>query len=740
MHNSGPWGLKLAERKPPQEIDICSHVHLLLSANSEKSLLTTIEKYSEYLKGTRHINLRDLAWTLRSRRSALPVKVVFSGLTPGEIAAQMDNQLMIVRETAGGELGYRSQATAAGRHLRILGVFTGQGAQWPGMGRELILKSSLFRRTIEQLESSLSELPDPPAWSLKNEIMAVAPDSRLDEAVISQPLCTALQIALVDLLAATGVKFHTVVGHSSGEIGAAYAAGYISAADAVRIAYYRGVHASLAGGAMGQNGSMIASGLGIDSAKEFCAQSQFNGRLEVAASNSPTSTTLSGDEDAVIEAKDLFDLQGIFARVLKVDTAYHSHHMHLCADDYLASLSACKIHVMEPDADCTWVSSVYGLRGTPGQEELTGTYWRDNMVQTVLFSQAIERAISQNGPFEIALEVGPHAALKGPATQTMKELSRNSPPYSGVLDRKKNDIVAVGDALGMLWTRYGPSAIEFERFARTFNDDTSSKPSLVKSLPSYSWEHPQIFWRESRISKQFRSRPDPPHELLGTRTGDDMEQEPRWRNFLTLDEIPWLRNHRFQGQVVVPAAVYCVMALEASKALSHGKPIQRIELHNLDIQRAISMGDDSQGMETLFSMKEVSERDTKQERGEEIITVEFNLSAASVEGNTNTMRRICTGEGRIFIGKARSASSLSQVTTKSDLIPMNIDRFYASMTHIGLDYTGAFRGLVSAERRLNIASATVEKLERSSALAVHPTWLDVCFQTLFVAFASPGDR
>ena len=738
VHNSGPWGLKIAEQKSREETETCSHLHLLLSANSEKSLVATVEKYSEYLKGNRHINLRDLAWTLRSRRSALPVKAVFSGLTPGEIAAQMDNQLMVVRETAGGELGHRSQAIAAGRPLRILGIFTGQGAQWPSMGRELIIKSKLFRQTIEQLESSLSELPDPPKWSLKEEIMASAPNSRLDEAALSQPVCTAIQVALVDLLASSGVKLHTVVGHSSGEIGAAYAAEYISASDAVRIAYYRGFHAKLARGNEGLSGSMIASGLGIDSAREFCAQSQFKGRLEVAASNSPTSTTLSGDEDAIKEAKDVFDKEGTFARVLKVDTAYHSHHMRPCADKYIASLHACKIHVRESDDRCIWVSSVYGLNGTPSQEELTGTYWRDNMIQAVLFSQAIERTISENGAFEVALEIGPHAALKGPATQTMKELVGNSPPYSGVLDRKKNDIVAFGDALGLLWTRYGPSVVDFDGFVETF-DDKLSKPSLLKDLPSYSWEHPQILWRESRISKQFRSRPDPPHELLGKRTWDDTEHEPRWRNILKLDEIPWLKNHRFQGQVVVPGAMYCVMALEASKALSTGKSIKQIQLHNIDIQRAISMSDDSQGTETLFSLKEVSGRNPKQQSHEEVIIAEFTLSAASVEGNNNTMRRICTGEICVVIGKAPSTNPSSQIMAKPDLTLMNIDRFYASMIDIGLAYTGAFRGLISAERRLNIVSATVEKLEKSSTLAVHPTWLDVCFQTLFAAFASPGD-
>ena len=736
IHDCGPWGNHLLEPKPSQDIEVLSPVHLMLSANSEKSLIANVEKYSDYLKLNGHVNLQDLAWTLRSRRSALPIKAIFSGLATEEIAAQMDSQLNIAQTPPSSDLGFRSKATSS---LRVLGVFTGQGAQWPAMGRELILKSKLFNQTFEDLEGYLNELPDLPAWSLKKEIIASNAESRLKEGQLSQPLCTAIQIALVDLLASCGVKFHTVLGHSSGEIAAAYAAGFISAKDAMYIAYYRGVHSRLSKGLSGEQGAMIAVGLCLNDASEICTKSQFKSRVKVAASNSSSSTTLSGDEDAIREVKQFLEAKGIFTQVLQVDTAYHSHHMNPCAEVYLSSLQACKIRVTEPENDCTWVSSVYGLRGSPNPEELTGTYWCDNMVQPVLFSQAMERAINQSDPFDCVLEVGPHAALKGPACQTIKELSETVPPYSGLLDRKKNDIAAFGDALGMLWTRFGPSAVDFEKFASTFDDDQVRKPRLLKGLPGYSWEHSQLHWRESRISKQFRTRSDPPHELLGTRTGDDTEYEPRWRNILRLDEISWLSDHRFQGQVVVPGAVYCVMALEASKAFTRGKEVQEVELRNVEIQRAISLSDGSQGMETLFSLKRINDRKIERHGGGEIISGQFSISAAPVEGSNTKMRKICSGEVRVLVGNEPSKPVFGQIMSISDMNPMDIDQFYKSMLGINLEYTGAFRGLISAERRFNVASATVERLEPNSGLPVHPTWLDVCFQTLFAAFASPGD-
>ena len=237
------------------------------------------------------------------------------------------------------------------------------------MGKDLILNSPAFSRSIDAMEESLDQLPDGPDWSLKAEIIAPPQKSRLNEASLSQPLCTALQVALVDLLFSAGITFHTVVGHSSGEIAAAYAAGRLSAQDAIRIAYYRGVHAKLARAENMAKGSMIAVGLSLDEAKDFCAKPQMKDRLTVAASNAPGSVTLSGDEDAVNEAKLSLDSDGVFARVLKVDTAYHSHHMKPCAEPYLASLEACKIKINAPNDTCIWVSSVYGLFGEPSLDE-----------------------------------------------------------------------------------------------------------------------------------------------------------------------------------------------------------------------------------------------------------------------------------------------------------------------------------------------------------------------------------
>ena len=157
---------------------------------------------------------------------------------------------------------------------RVLGVFTGQGAQWASMGRDLIRGSDFVRGRIESFQAVLADLPpgECPSWSLEKELFADSSTTRLHEAAISQPLCTAIQIVLVDLLRSTGITFNAVAGHSSGEIAAAYAAGFISAQDAIRIAYCRGFQSKHTSGTglNGLKGAMLAVSTSVEDANEIC--------------------------------------------------------------------------------------------------------------------------------------------------------------------------------------------------------------------------------------------------------------------------------------------------------------------------------------------------------------------------------------------------------------------------------------------------------------------------------------
>jgi hybrid polyketide synthase/nonribosomal peptide synthetase ACE1 len=558
-------------------------------------------------------------------------------------------------------------------------------------------------------------------------------------AELSQPLCTVIQIILVDMLRIAGITFVAVAGHSSGEIAAAYAADFISAHDAVRIAYYRGFHAKLARGPDGQHkGAMLAVGLSWEDANELSEQPAFQGRITLAAHNSAASVTMSGDLDAIMLAKSFLDERKQFSRLLKVQAAYHSHHMLPCSDPYLQSLRACKIRVnQERDTSCSWYSSVAGGEVMSLGDEVQNTYWVENMAKPVLFMEAITNAAQEN--VNLVLEVGPHPALKGPTTQTLSDV-RASLPYSGVLNRGDDDIEAFADCLGFIWMQLGGAAVNFDSFNKTLTPG-SCQPKLLTGLPRYQWDHQQVHWHESRHSKKARNRSEPFHELLGVKSPDSTGRDWRWTNILKANEIPWLNGHKLQGQTVFPAAGYVAMALEAAKKLARGKEVKLFEVSNLVISRAITFEDEpSFAVETLVTLTAISSSSQNQDTQ----SADFACYSCSNVGSGD-LEQMASACVKVIFGDSlpKTLTSTRLEVEVWSMSPIDRNRFYSSLLDLGYGYTASFEGLSSLRRKLDQASAMVSTYPYEKAddvLMVHPTTLDVAFQALLLAQSTPGDQ
>ncbi|KAK3298364.1 putative hybrid PKS/NRPS enzyme [Chaetomium fimeti] len=716
-----------------------------LSAQTEKSLASAIKELLQSIKDNPTLNLSELSWLLQTRRTVFPVKTFFSGTSREGLVESMQRHLDEVadgRKPAGLNPRLVSQPPEIPGSL---GIFTGQGAQWPSMGAALVQSCRVFREAIENCERALASVPDPPSWSLKAELIAAAGESRLSEAALSQPLCTAVQIGLVDLLYASGVRLDAVVGHSSGEIAATYAAGIISASDAIRIAYYRGLYARLAHGTDGQKGAMIAVAIPYDAAIEFCAEEPRAGRIAAAASNSPSSVTMSGDADAIEEARQHFEKHKIFARPLRVDTAYHSHHMVPCAAPYLEALKRCDITVRPPREGCIWISSVRGdidlLDGD--LQSLRGEYWVQNMVQPVLFSQALQTSLWCGGPFDAVLEVGCHPALQGPASQTFHTSLGTVLPYTGLMNRNQDDREAFSEGIGFVWQTLGPAHVDFERYRAAFQEaGTSTRaPAPIKGLPSYPWDHEKPHWRESRISRRYRLGPAKPYRLLGRRMPDDSDVEMRWRNVFRLGEHPWLKGHQFQGQAVFPAAGYLSMALEATMAFVAGKSVRLIEIRNLALDRALVVEDNQSGVEVVFSMSKTPGPRQAPEKEVDVIHTDISCQICTDEV-AGDLVRTCWGEVLIHLGPSSGDElpPMAEQSRRKKLRPVDIDAYYDSVTALGLNYQDHFRGLHSAERTLGhsrVRALWPKEVDLDFGNAPHPGFLDTGFQSLFIAYGSP---
>ncbi|MBE3042652.1 type I polyketide synthase [Candidatus Bathyarchaeota archaeon] len=344
-----------------------------------------------------------------------------------------------------------SKFSKAKKTVRLGFVFTGQGAQWYAMGRELMSQYTVFLESLQRSQRFLHKMGAP--WSLIDELTRDETSSQLGLASLAQPACTAIQVALVDLLETWDVRPSAVVGHSSGEIAGAYACGAISHEGAMLISYHRGVlAASIKPKHPELDGAMIAASLTPQAAEERIAILT-RGKLTVACINSPQSVTIAGDSQAVDELQAALEKDGVFNRKLRVEVAYHSHHMQVVAEEYLAALSNLEVNTTVADK-CSFYSSVRGKRLDGSQ--LGSQYWVDNMVSTVQFASALKalcldthgrrrRGGSSGAPNVGSLvEIGPHAALAGPIKEVMKldaTLGNSGITYTSALYRKKDAVV-----------------------------------------------------------------------------------------------------------------------------------------------------------------------------------------------------------------------------------------------------------------------------------------------------------
>ncbi|KAI1129024.1 hypothetical protein F5Y10DRAFT_276998 [Nemania abortiva] len=717
----------------------------VFSAASEDSLRANLEAYRAYLDTHPKTSVRDLAYTLRERRSLLACRATFSAAKVDDLKSSIEARLASTDNLA---LGVRTRPSASGDPPKLLGVFTGQGAQYAQMGAQLIKQYPLARQIIKTLEANLAELPDHPPWSLEAELVADISTTRVGEAEISQPLCTAVQIMVTDLLHAARVKFSAVVGHSSGEISAAYAAGYLSARDAIVVAYYRGLHCKHSKSPNGAvKGAMMAAGTSFEDAIALCNEDAFVGRVSVAAINSSSSVTISGDEDAISEMMAILDDEQKFNRRLKVDTAYHSSHMLPCFDPYVAALRNAGVSAKKPDRDCTWYSSVHaGRLIDPSTDMLSDVYWAENMTKPVAFSQACQAAVTVIGSGEsqqvVALEVGPHPALAGPSQQNIHEVPEKKVSYHGTLQRGGDATTAFSDALGFLWTHLGNGGVDLTRIEMAVSGSGSSpgRYRVLGNLPSYQWKRGTTYWAESRRSRRIRLRDQGYHPLLGHISPDSAPHCMRWKNVLKPKEMPWLEGHQVQNQIVLPAAAYVSTAIEAARALCGDRALRLIELSNFHIHNAVTFDEDDAGIEFHTELFRISDKAGS-------ISARFTCSAAV--GDSAELALAAGGELQVYPSNDQShidsgiALLPERRETPPHVIPVEADRLYGFMESLEYDFSGPFRSLVKLERKLGRAACVATKartsIEDADDLLVHPVDLDAAFQSVMLAFSYPGD-
>ncbi|KXS94018.1 hypothetical protein AC578_8117 [Pseudocercospora eumusae] len=716
----------------------------VFSAVSSKSLRNYLRGFVSHVeRNMKDLKMRDVAYTLLKRRSRLPYAISLPAADGPELLSRLQH-ILERADTDGNPVGIRASTSVDGLPT-VIGIFTGQGAQWSAMGSELLKHSTVASDIIARLEERLALLPeaDRPDWSLRAELQRVNNNPKMNKARYAQPLCTAIQILLVQLIRSAGLTFSAVVGHSSGEIAAAYAAGVLSAEDAICIAYYRGLHTKLAGGHHGKPGAMLVVGTSVEDVSDVLESGSFQARVSIAAINSSSSVTLSGDQDAVEELQAIFEDEDKFVRLLLVEKAYHSHHMARAAKYLRQSILQLNINVTQDSlSECVWISSVSGRRlHADAAKGLQCEYWVENLLSPVLFMQAVEEACSIVGRPSAVVEIGPHPALRSPVQQTLREVFKADAdlPYAALLRRGSGAVASVAEGLGQLWLFSLHPSIDIQAYDQFISG--SGPFNLDRTLPPYAWDHDSHYWHDSRLSRAYLRR-EREHELLGhlTEIGDDFRQ---WHQILCPKETSWLGGHRLQGQIVFPAAGYVVLAIEAAMQYVHALPkpcaVSLVEVHRVEISQAMTFHTEDARVEALFRLYDIVVRNDR-------ITANFHYSGLPVntappDGPREVATRTwSTGCVTVTLGAPSSEQLPARSPAPFNTLPVRKEDFYESLARVGFEYSGPFYALDGLHRRLGRVKGKVLSYAAShSDLIIHPATLDAAFQAVLLALAAPYD-
>ncbi|MCA9126961.1 MAG: SDR family NAD(P)-dependent oxidoreductase [Planctomycetales bacterium] len=655
-------------------------VLLPLSAKSKAALAQTATQLADWLESEANgYHLAEIAGYLALRRSHLDIRTTACATLPEE----MVGQLRTIAASNSEELDEGLSATKLAHGPAF--VCSGQGPQWWGMGRGLLKYSPAFRTVIKRCDHEFAKYGD---WSLMTELMRTETQSRMQRTAIAQPSIFAVQIALAAVWESWGIKPTVVVGHSVGEIAAAYLSGALCFEDACRVAFYRGQTMDLAS----SHGAMLAAGLSPADVPQWLAG--FESTASMAAINGPSSVTLSGEADTIELLAQRLEQQGVFCRRLAVEYAFHSPQMEPVCAELLRALS----NVQPMKTSIPMISSVTGeeIDGT----ELDAEYWWQNVRQAVRFSDAMN-SLANRG-CAVVVEIGPHPVLAYSINECFADIGCSVRTVPS-LNRQQDDLQVITKALGSLYS-FGFD-INWSGFYNT--------PRRKIPLPTYPFQR-QTCWSESTESR-FTRLMAPSHPLLGQRLESPSIQ---WQQRIDLRLQSYLRDHQVRGTVLYPVAAMIESAIAAAISQSDTSVarLQRLRLHNPCVLDDVH----SQTIQTTYD----------EERRQ--------LRLAFRESESTQWRPLATTEVSAYAQPPKDINAHTALRDARARCDQTFEsgQLYDYCQQTGLHYGPEFRSVVSGQRRAGEAIAEVtlaNSITHDADYHIHPALLDGCFHAMLVA-------
>ncbi|HKM61646.1 MAG TPA: SDR family NAD(P)-dependent oxidoreductase [Acidisphaera sp.] len=645
---------------------------IMLSAHSRQALYQTSRAYAELIEaGSDTAQLAaSLAWQrdFAGHRIALPL---------GEATSAA---LRNFAESGGLPGG--AEGIAPSHPPKTCFVYSGNGSQWVGMGRAAFARNDAFRARFRAVDASFARIAD---WSLVDALHDPDLATSLKQAELVQPLLFAVQSALTASLAAFGLRPDMVLGHSVGEVAAAEACGALSLDEAVRVIFHRSLQQAAAHGL----GGMAVANISRDGAEALFLEGGLHG-LEIAAVNSRGSVSISGPMAAIEAFSRLARKRRIAAQVLELPYPFHCSLLERLRLPLLKAFGT----IAAGPTTVTFISTVTGAP-TPG-EALDAAYWWRNVRQPVLFSDAIEAAGHQGAT--VFVEIGPRPILHGAIADTLREAGLDGTVVPSLVEKG-----AGGDPLIMVLARAVVLGCQVDT-ARLFG----ARPFGRVRLPAYAWQRKTYKQPQTTEAMDLCSN-TPRHPLIGARL---LSGTPEWRNLIDATVVPYLADHRIDGEIVVPASAFAEMALAVAREVHPAGPIG---LEDFDLLQWLTLPPDQ--------MRELSVR----LHGDTAMVEIWSRPRLSADEWTLHAR------GRIV----RIASPVPEFIPRARLPKhLTADQVYDSAAASGVSYGKLFRRVLGGERSDTLMEVDLAPYEEAAGLSdvrqiLHPIALDAAFHAMF---------
>ncbi|KAZ65673.1 polyketide synthase Pks12, partial [Mycobacterium tuberculosis M1422] len=654
----------------------------VVSAKSESALRGQAARLAAYVRGDDGLDVADVGWSLAGR-SVFEHRAVVVGGDRDRLLAGLD-------ELAGDQLGgsvVRGTATAAGKTVF---VFPGQGSQWLGMGIELLDTAPAFAQQIDACAEAFAEFVD---WSLVDVLRGAPGAPGLDRVDVVQPVLFAVMVSLAELWKSVAVHPDAVIGHSQGEIAAAYVAGALSLRDAARVVTLRSkLLAGLAG-----PGGMVSIACGADQARDLLAP--FGDRVSIAVVNGPSAVVVSGEVGALEELIAVCSTKELRTRRIEVDYASHSVEVEAIRGPLAEALSG-----IEPRSTRTvFFSTVTGNRlDTAG---LDADYWYRNVRQTVLFDQAVRNACEQG--YRTFIESSPHPALITGVEET----------FAACTDGDSEAIVVptLGRGDGGLHRFLLSAASAFVAGVAVNWRGTLDGAGYVE-LPTYAFDK-RRFWLSAEGSGADVSGLGlgaSEHPLLGAVVDLPASGGVVLTGRLSPNVQPWLADHAVSDVVLFPGTGFVELAIRAGDEvgcsvldeLTLAAPLLLPATGSVAVQVVVDAGRDSNS------------------RGVSI------FSRADAQAGW-----LLHAEGILRPGSVEPGADLS-VWPPAGAVTVDVADGYERLATRGYRYGPAFRGLTAMWARGEEIFAEVRLPEAAGGVGgfgVHPALLDAVLHAVVIA-------